>query len=208
MIALPHHSKQLLCHTGEYKGERMLHHFGGFAGAHAHVSFIPEKKIGLVVLNNEDFLSSKMTSLIADYVYGTLLNEDNVADKVATRFNKLNSKVASIDKMLAKQKTKIASRKMNLSLPVQSYQGHYQHPLLGSIEVKADSTDNVTISWGVLQSKAQGFNKLDKIRVTLNPTSGEVITFTLDEAEKQVVGLTYDGNVFAKSQALKVASNN
>ena len=59
-----------------------------------------------------------------------------------------------------------------------------------------------------MQSKAQGFNKLDKVRVTLNPTSGEVITFTLDELNKQVVGLTYDGNVFAKSKALKVASNN
>ena len=37
-------------YSGDYKGERMLHHFGSFAGFHAHLSFIPEKNMGLVVL--------------------------------------------------------------------------------------------------------------------------------------------------------------
>lgn len=34
---------------GPYKGNRMLHHFGGVAGTHTHSSFIPEHNIGLVV---------------------------------------------------------------------------------------------------------------------------------------------------------------
>ena len=29
-------------YTGNYKDKRMLHHFGGFDGAHAHMSFLPE----------------------------------------------------------------------------------------------------------------------------------------------------------------------
>ena len=73
-------------YTGDYKGERMLHHFGGYAGTHSHLSFIPAKGIGLVVLNNEDFLSSKLTSLIADYVYGILLGDSTTIQRVQSRF--------------------------------------------------------------------------------------------------------------------------
>ena len=76
-------------YTGQYKGKSMLHHFGGFAGFHAHLSFIPEENIGLVVLNNEDVLSARLTNLIADYAYGVLLDEPDISSKMSGRFDEL-----------------------------------------------------------------------------------------------------------------------
>ena len=42
--------------------EKMYHHFGGIDGTHTHSSFMLEHNIGLVVLNNESHMSSKLTS--------------------------------------------------------------------------------------------------------------------------------------------------
>jgi len=182
-------------YTGNYKGQRMLHHFGGFDGAHAHMSFIPEQKIGLVVLNNEDFLSARMTSIIADFVYGSLLQDADTKQRVDQRFSALNQKLANIDQMLASQAKKIAARKMNLSLPMSAYQGVYSHPLLGKIRVNVEATGQLHLRWGVLDTTASGFGKVDQIRVTFMPTSGEVIKF---EATDSVKNLTYNGMMFAK----------
>jgi CubicO group peptidase (beta-lactamase class C family) len=66
-------------YTGPYKGHPLLHHFGGFAGFHAHLSFMPDQNIALVVLNNEDVLGAPLTNLIADHVYGLLLHEPGIA---------------------------------------------------------------------------------------------------------------------------------
>jgi len=76
-------------YTGEYKGKSMLHHLGSFAGFHAHLSFIPEENIGLIVLNNEDVLSSRLTNLIADFAYGVLLDEPDVTSRTQVRFDEL-----------------------------------------------------------------------------------------------------------------------
>lgn len=182
-------------YTGNYKDKRMLHHFGGFDGAHAHMSFLPEQKLGLVVLNNEDFLSARMTSIIADFVYGTLLQDTNTEQRVDERFIELNKKLANIDKMLESQKAKIVARTMNLSLPASMYQGQYRHPLLGNISIDVGPSGQLKLNWGVMATIATGFDKKDQIRVTFLPTSGEVIKF---EVDKKVLSLTYNGMTFTK----------
>ena len=182
-------------YTGEYKGERMLHHFGGYAGTHSHLSFIPEKGIGLVVLNNEDFLSSKLTSLIADYVYGMLLEDSETIKRVQSRFDKLNQQVASLDKMRSHHLKKVASRKLILSLPKNAYQGVYQHPTLGEIKVSLTADEQMELNFGQLTTVATGFDKADTLRVTFVPTSGETISFN---TTNKVHSLRYDGFEFVK----------
>ena len=185
-------------YTGEYKGQRMLHHFGGFAGAHAHVSFMPEKDIGLVVLNNEDFVSARLTSVIADYIYGTLLDEADVQNTVTDRFTALSQRAEKMPQYLAKQQQKLHSRKMNLSAPISHYQGKYYHPVLGHIEVNVNAHNTVTMQWGALATQALGFDKVDQMRVSFNPVSGEVVQFKLNN-DNQVEQLVYAGQVFKRS---------
>ncbi|WP_448568333.1 serine hydrolase domain-containing protein [Thalassotalea ganghwensis] len=182
-------------YIGQYKNEKMLHHFGGFAGTHAHLSFIPEQKIAVIILNNEDFLSGKLTSLIADYIYGTLLNDPDTVTRVNQRFDSLNNKLSVINKMRAKQQEKIAARQLVLSLPKGAYLGVYQHPTLGDIEVSLTSNKQLALRWGQLSTIATGFDKADKLRVTFIPTSGEILSFN---TTNQVDSLTFDGMNFVK----------
>ncbi|WP_405631567.1 serine hydrolase domain-containing protein [Pseudoalteromonas sp. Ld20] len=183
-------------YTGDYKNQRMLHHFGGFAGAHAHVSFMPEKKIGLVILNNEDFLSSRLTSVIADYVYGSLLQETGIKESIAQRIASLKGKLSAIDTMLANQQNKLNKREFLLSLPKENYVGEYTHRLLGTMTVKLNIEGRFDVTWGVMHSRSTGMDKVEQIRVQMEPTSGTVIRFDVTE---NVNSLSYGGIVFNKT---------
>lgn len=182
-------------YTGDYKNQRMLHHFGGFAGIHAHLSFIPEAKLGLVVLNAEDFLSGRLTGLIADYVYGALFNETDIKEKVTKRVSALKSRLSGIDKLVAKEREKVNSRTWQLSLPAEAYVGEFNHPLLGSVKITLNEKQRFDVSLGVMQSDSTGMDKKDAIRVTLDPTSGTVIQFNCTE---KVESLSYGGVEFTK----------
>ncbi len=185
-------------YTGDYKGERMLHHFGGFAGAHAHISFLPEQKIGLVVLNNEDFLSSRLTNIVADYVYGALLGQADIKEKAQKRVSELKTKLAGLAQHREKQMAKIQSRKWLLSQHEQHYVGKYRHASLGTIEIDLNEEGRFDVRWGALRSHSTGMDKLDQIRVTLDPTSGSVVTFDVSD---KVDAIVYAGIRFTKENS-------
>lgn len=183
-------------YSGEYKGERMLHHFGSFAGFHAHLSFIPEKNIGLVVLNNEDFLSGHVTNLIADYSYGVLLNEAGIKTKVTARFDELLVKAAGLAQASVKEQQKIHSRTFQLSLPVSAYAGTYRHPQLGDIQLTLTDKQQPQLQWGELRTVATGYDQADSLRLDWVPNSGEIVNFTLNG--NQVTGLSFNQIDFKK----------
>jgi len=59
-------------YLADYEGELLVHHFGGFRGAQAHMSFMPERGIGVVVLTNADV---PLAHSIAAFVYDSLLRK-------------------------------------------------------------------------------------------------------------------------------------
>jgi CubicO group peptidase (beta-lactamase class C family) len=183
-------------YLGDYKQRRMLHHFGGFAGFHAHLSFIPEANVGLVVLNNEDFLAAKLTSLIADGVYGQLLHEADTESRVEARFDALLEKAKGLEAAIAAQREKIGSRAWDLSLPRPAYVGTYAHPLLGNATVSLGRDDQLRVSWGRVASDATAYEGRDQMRVEFVPNSGQVIAFDVDD--DRVVALEFDGMRFSK----------
>lgn len=187
-------------YTGPYKGEAMLHHFGAYAGFHAHLSWIPAKRIGLVVLNNEDVLSSELTALIADYVYGELLAEPNRTDAIAARAQLLADKAAGLKQLVATQHQKLQGRPWRLSRPVTEYVGRYQHELMGTMVVSATSAGTLHLQWGGVAATATGFDQADTVRVEFIPNSGQLLEFVL--AETQVAALQFDGMRFTKQSAL------
>lgn len=164
-------------YEGGYKGQRMLHHFGGFAGFHAHLSYMPEQHVGLVVLNNEDVLSGKLTGLIADYVYGELLGDVATPARVNGRLDKLLAQLPPMREGMAKQRQKIAARAVVLSLPPASYVGRYFNEQLGEVVVRLNDDKHFEISTGQLRALASGFDQEDKLRVEFVPNSGVIVQF-------------------------------
>lgn len=168
-------------YTGEYKGKTMLHHFGSFAGFHAHLSFIPEENIGLVVLNNEDVLSSRMTSLIADYVYGVLLEEPDIRSKLSARFDELRAKAGQTRAATVKNRSEIQARKWQMSQPLEAYVGKYSNTQLGEIMIELDEKKQLRIRWGNLDAIANAYDRPDHVRVEFSPNSGDILSFEVND---------------------------
>lgn len=183
-------------YTGTYKGQRMLHHFGGFAGYHAHLSFMPEAKLGLVVLNNEDFLSSKLTSLVADYVYGSLLHQADIVAQITKRTNALIEKANTLPKAVAKQSAEIRARRWQLSLPKPNYAGAYSHPQLGTMYITLTNPDTFKVHWGTLHATLSAFEQADQARVEFVPGSGMVMQFEVNTGKS--IALEFNGMRFTK----------
>jgi len=185
-------------YTGEYKGKRMLHHFGAFAGFHAHLSFIPEANVGLVVLNNEDILSARLTNLIADYAYGIALGESDIEAKASARFDGLVQETRQLEKAAAQQHATINGRAWQLSLPRQTYVGRYTNALLGDMTVGLNDNDQLILRWGQLAAIATGYDKQDHVRVEFSPNAGEVVAFVVKDG--QVEAIDVDGMTFEKAR--------
>jgi len=186
-------------YTGDYKGHRMLHHFGGFAGFHAHLSFMPDQDAGLVVLCNEDMLCPRVASLVADYVYGALLGESGNAAAVDERFAALPAEARKLRQQVREQRAAIATRPWRLTLPREAYAGTYANALLGSMQVRVDARGSMAIRWGRLRAIATGYPKDDQVRVELAPNSGNVLAFQVEHGK--VVAVRLEDMVFAKQAA-------
>lgn len=183
-------------YTGEYKRRKMLHHFGGFAGFHAHLSFMPEENIGLVVLNNEDVLGARLTNLIADYVYGLLLEQPDIGSSVSGRFDELHVQAAKLRTSVGKQREAILARTWNLSQPRTAYVGTYSNELLGDLTVALDDRQEMVFHWGQLTATATGHEKMDHVRIELVPNSGDALAFEVDD--ESIRSLSFNKMEFVK----------
>lgn len=185
-------------YTGDYKGRRMLHHFGGFAGFHAHLSFMPEANIGLVVLNNEDMLGARLTNLIADVAYGIALGEPGIAATAKDGFARLAMDAAKLEQAAVRQREALQARPWRLSLPRTGYAGRYAHADLGEVSVTVQAGGALALGWGQLQAVASGYDKPDHVRVEFVPNSGQVVEFIVEDG--RVDALAFDGLRFDKAR--------
>lgn len=184
-------------YTGEYKKRKLLHHFGGFAGFHAHLSFMPDENIGLVVLNNEDVLGARLTNLIADHVYRVLLGESDVESNMSVRFDELHAQAALLRASVRKQRDAISARKWNLSQPLEAYVGTYSNELLGDVRVALNDGQEMILHWGRLTATASAYEKMDHVRIEFVPNSGDALAFNVDG--QSVRSLSFDGMEFLRT---------
>ncbi|WP_182257378.1 hypothetical protein [Colwellia sp. 6M3] len=83
-------------HMALYKDENMHHHFGGVDCTHTHNSFILCKNIGLVALNNENYISQDLTNAIANIAYSVLLDNDGANKKAEDHILAMQIRAAEI----------------------------------------------------------------------------------------------------------------
>lgn len=185
-------------YTGEYKDRKMLHHFGGFSGFHAHVSFMPEESIGLVVLNNDDFLGARLTSLIADYVYGALLEQPGIESRVGKRFDELQAKAVEFRAAARRHRQETKARAWDLSMPRDAYVGTYSNDLLGDITITLSGGQEMEVRWGRLDATASGYEQSDHVRVEFSPNSGDVLSFRVNDGS--VEAALFEGMEFFKTR--------
>lgn len=173
-------------YLGPNRDEQMLHHFGGFAGFRAHVSYIPARRVGVAVFVNEDFVSADIVDAIANYVYDRTADRSDAQSRFDTA---LDGVAAQRDRRVAQataDRANRASREWTLTRPKPAYAGAYQNAEWGRIDIRASESE-IELTFGVLHAVAEPFTRPDSMRVEFFPGMGVPVQFTGEGAQPSAV---------------------
>lgn len=140
---------------GLYEGDTLIHHFGGFDGYSAHVSFMPEHRLGVVALTNESNYAAAVPHMVAAYIYDMLLGKPNVYEKYVGQIEKV---AADVQQSRAIWRKRLAGKADRLSSAAGQPQataairralpGVYHNPRIGEIKVYEFPTGELMAGWG------------------------------------------------------------
>jgi CubicO group peptidase (beta-lactamase class C family) len=116
----------------DYRGMKVVQHTGGLPGYVSEVTMIPQLKLGVVVLTNQESSEafSALTFTILDYYLGAPAVDWKEAYRRTTSYR--DSVIASSERRA------FASRDTSSrpSLPLERYAGKYEDPWYGEVEVR------------------------------------------------------------------------
>jgi CubicO group peptidase (beta-lactamase class C family) len=166
-------------YQADYAGDKVLFHMGGFEGWRAHVSFMPDKKLGVAVVTNSGGYSGRVLNLIAAYVYDRLLEKPNAEATNAEALAKMKATAQTQRERFLAEVAKRAQRPWMLKHPNAAYAGRYESPLYGTMIIE-EHGEKLVASLADLRSEVEAFTDPESARVELIPGSGSVLRFTFN----------------------------
>jgi CubicO group peptidase (beta-lactamase class C family) len=181
---------------GTYDGDTLIHRFGTFYGAYfSHVSLMPDKGVGVVVLVNDGFTGGFLAEAVANAIYDTLLEKQGASEKWAQFAAKAPEQAAAIRQKVKEDRDRRAARPQETAHPLRAYVGEFENPLYGRM-VWSMEKGRLRVRMGALESDTEVFDgSKDQIRVELTG-GGDVVEFECPGSE--AVALTYHGVRFAR----------
>ena len=170
--------------------DTILNHGGGFLGFSTHMSFMPQRRIGIVVMANDNGLGYALTNLAARAVYRQLISGGRLsADSLA----RIRTEASGARDRIAADRARRAARPQTLPHPLEAYAGTYENELYGRVAL--------SIVNGKLEARAgqawspvevfDGANNALRVELT---GSGEVARFTIENGRAMsftVGGITF-----------------
>ncbi|WP_158548559.1 serine hydrolase [Parvularcula marina] len=183
-------------YNSTYKGQNLVHHFGGYAGFRAHISYIPEEKIGVAVLMNEIPVAAGFPEAVANHVYDLMLDPETADTDgkaaIAAAIERRDRIIASV----TADRERRSTREWQLTQPRSAYTGSYSNEDYGTADITIEG-DDLRVTIGNLSSVAEPFTREDSIRVEMVPFSGDVIQFVMG-ADGVPTSFNYDGDVYTR----------
>jgi len=182
---------------GKYRNDKVVYHHGGYPGYRTHVSFMPERKIAVGVMVNNDALGGRLADLLAAYAYDWWLQTENLEADYARQVQETIKRYESVKQGMAAEAADRAKREWLLTKPFTEYAGKYRNDLMGTIEIVAKEKA-FAVRMGAMNAVATPYKEKDTIRVVMQPGgNGDVIAFVKD-ADGKFSSLTYGGFTFTK----------
>lgn len=182
-------------HMGRYGDELLIHHFGGFSGSRAHVSFMPGRRLGVVVMVNEDPFGGDLADLVANYVYDWFAGMPDIEAVYDARIDALAAQRDQRRAGVAAGLESRSQRPRTLTLANEAYAGVYVSPALGTLTVRT-SGDRLELSIGALHALAENFTQPESVRVELIPYQGQSAQFEISDG--RAVAVTLAGYRFVR----------
>jgi CubicO group peptidase (beta-lactamase class C family) len=171
---LGHASYGLAFTVNNYRGQKLIEHGGAIDGFVALLSFMPRKKIGMIILTN---LGGNPTStIVARNLYDRLLGLDQV-DWVA-RIKTQQEKARKSEEEAKKKGYTPRKEGTSPTHALADYAGSYEHPAYGKVRIEADG-GNLKASYNGLSFPLKHFH-YDIFEVPdepLNPLAEAKVTF-------------------------------
>lgn len=173
----------------------LFHHFGGFSGAKAHVSYMPGRRLGVAVFVNDSAVGAKFADAFADYVYSQQLGLDGSQETYSRDIAEIREWTADIRNRLKSLRMEIAARPTRLRHTTSAYAGVYANQDFGTFEVDMVD-DRLRFTNGQLIAIAQSGTEPETVRVELVPLEGEKIQFQVSRRGEvrsfEIKGVRYD----------------
>jgi CubicO group peptidase (beta-lactamase class C family) len=112
---------------GKYRNEKVIYHHGGFPGYRSHVSFLPDKKIGVGILVNNDLIGGRTADLLATYAYDWWLGVENVEADYAKQLQDVSDRYENIKQQMHGAALERAKRTWQLTKPFPARQVHQRN---------------------------------------------------------------------------------
>jgi CubicO group peptidase (beta-lactamase class C family) len=141
---------------GDYEGELFVHRFGGFSGAYSHISFMPDRHLGVAVFANG---GGAVADVMAAYAYDVLLEKPGADAKWSAELANIAAAAQKARDERAASEARTRAARKDPARPLDRYAGTYDYDRLGRLFV--------SVSDGHL------FAQLGLLRVELIPTGGD-----------------------------------
>src|SRR6185369_14017750 len=177
--------------------DKVVYHHGGYPGYRSHVSFMPEKKIAVGVLVNNDTLGGRLADMLAAYAYDWWARTPDLESVYARQLDETIKAYENRKQGIAAEAAQRAKRQWQLSKPLADYAGKYVNDLHGTIEIVAKE-NALAVRMGNVNTVATPFTQPDTIRVVMLPGgNGEVIGFEKD-TDGRITALKFSDATFTK----------
>lgn len=183
-------------YDGYYEGDRAVHHFGGFPGWAAHVSFMPEHGIGVVVLGNAG--DATYLSMIAAYAYDRLLGRGDLAAKYEPELERFAA-ASEARRGRAAAAAAAAPPPPPLARSAEAYAGTYVNERLGPFVIRAQDGELI-VAFGTLGGTLVPVAP-DSFTIELLPGMTATPVFSFENADdNRATGFDWGGRPFPRSE--------
>lgn len=185
--------------SAEYEGERMIHHFGGFEGWRAHVSFLPERGIGVAVLINDSSpIGGPAPDVIATYAYDLLLGRPGVNARYAAERARMAQNADEARRRIRGDYQRRAARPPTPDERKPFFVGTYENEMMGTLDVRLRDNRELWATLGNLSARLDPFTRPDALRVELLPGSGQPVQFFFRDDRTPADSANINGMTFRR----------
>lgn len=179
----------------DYEGAKLLHHFGGYQGWRAHISFMPEQRDGVAAVVNTGATGAPLRDLIAAYIYDVLLDKPGVDEAYTAHLAKMRAdEQQRLDRIRADVE-KRAQRTPTLLKAQSTYAGAYENEDFGILRIRTEG-DRLRATLGQLDGAIEPYTEPETARVELVPGNGEVLRFQFEG--ERVTGVKWGDHLFMR----------
>jgi CubicO group peptidase (beta-lactamase class C family) len=168
---------------GTYRGlTPYFAHGGGYVGTAAHLSFLPEKGVGVVVLANSSPGGSALCDIVSIDIYDAILGVDD--EDLLPAYIK---DIAAHHDQRAAAPADARARAGDLPRPLASYTGTYEHPHFGTVVVWAEQ-DTLMARMGTMAIEVFSTPNGDGLRgvSAMGPIDSIAFDFATDDRARAV----------------------